>query len=66
MDDTVSGVVAALDYIPKECGEQFNLGLGQPVNVPDLVHILEKELGIPAKVVNPLTNMLIMYHMYYI
>ena len=46
VDDIVNGVISALDYEPPKCGEVFNLGLGHPVSVPDMVKLLQKELGV--------------------
>ncbi|KAI0226829.1 UDP-glucuronate 4-epimerase 4 [Lamellibrachia satsuma] len=50
VDDIISGVTMAMDYIPAECGEKFNLGFGQPVSVPAMINILKTELQVKAKV----------------
>ena len=52
IDDIISGIVAAIDYVPVTCGEIFNLGRGSPASVPDMIRILEKELNITANVVS--------------
>ena len=52
VDDIVKGIMAAMDYVPAECGEKFNLGFGQPLSVPQLISILEKELGVKGNIVS--------------
>ena len=42
----------AMDYVPAECGEKFNLGFGQPVSVPAMINILKTELGVRPTVVS--------------
>lgn len=54
IDDVIDGILASLDYQPSECGERFNLGFGNPVSVPAMVDLLQKELDVPAKVVSSL------------
>ena len=51
IDDLIEGIVSALDYQPLKCGEQFNLGLGSPVSVPEMVTLLEEELNVQATIV---------------
>ncbi|KAI0226828.1 UDP-glucuronate 4-epimerase 4 [Lamellibrachia satsuma] len=46
VDDIISGMTMAMDYVPAECGEKFNLGFGQPVSVPAMINILKTELGV--------------------
>ena len=41
-----------MDYIPASCGERFNLGFGNPVSVPEMIAIMEKNIGIKAKIVS--------------
>ncbi len=50
VDDITQGVLSAMSYQPSYCGEQFNLGFGNPVSVPGLIKFLEEELATPAKV----------------
>jgi nucleoside-diphosphate-sugar epimerase len=52
IDDIVQGIIASLDYTPSECGERFNLGFGNPVSVPSMLDILQKELGVEGKIVS--------------
>lgn len=51
IDDVVGGIESAVIYRPAACGEVFNLGFGRPVNVLDMIKIIEKELGLEAKIV---------------
>ena len=47
MDDTVSGIVAAID---KNCDEEiFNLGSGRKEELMDFVSLIEKECGKEGK-----------------
>jgi UDP-glucuronate 4-epimerase len=49
IDDIVDGIVAAINYT--ETGyEVINLGNGRPVTLREMVEILEKELGVQAKI----------------
>lgn len=50
IDDVVGGIESAVIYRPAACGEVFNLGFGRPVNVLDMIKIIEKELGLEAKI----------------
>jgi UDP-glucuronate 4-epimerase len=54
VDDIVSGILAAMDYESSTCGEIFNLGLGQPASVPEMIRILENELNLTASIVSTL------------
>jgi UDP-glucuronate 4-epimerase len=47
VDDTVSGILAALDYPARY--EVFNLGNSHPVKLRDLVKALEETLGVTAR-----------------
>lgn len=56
VDDIVEGVINSLDYEPVTCGERFNLGFGNPLSVPKLISLLEKEFAIKAKIVSRVTT----------
>ena len=51
IDDVIDGVVMAMKYRPKLCGETFNLGYGSPVSMATMLHHLEEEMGIKGNVV---------------
>jgi UDP-glucuronate 4-epimerase len=50
--DIVNGVLLALEHFPTRCAEVYNLGFGQTVTLDYLLQLLEKELGMTAKVVS--------------
>ncbi|MEK6279740.1 MAG: GDP-mannose 4,6-dehydratase [Acidobacteriota bacterium] len=53
VDDTLSGVRAAIDYVGEESASDFeviNLGESRTVELRELVALLEKELGVEAKI----------------
>ena len=56
VNDTVSGVLAALKYTPIRCGEVYNVGTGQPLTLDTMLRHLEEELETPAKIVSQITN----------
>ena len=56
VNDTVSGVLAALRYTPTRCGEVYNVGTGQPLTLDTMLKHLEEELQTPAKIVSQITN----------
>lgn len=49
IDDIIDGIVAAINYT-KTGYEVINLGNGCPVTLREMVQILEKELGVRAKI----------------
>jgi UDP-glucuronate 4-epimerase len=51
IDDVIDGVVMAMKYRPKLCGETFNMGFGSPVSMATMLHHLEEEMGIKGNVV---------------
>ena len=51
IDDVTSGVVAAMEYKPTQCGQVFNIGRGSPAVVRHMIAILESELNVTAKIV---------------
>ncbi|MCL2223631.1 MAG: GDP-mannose 4,6-dehydratase [Defluviitaleaceae bacterium] len=52
VDDTVSGVLGALDYVcaQEKCFEVLNLGESYTVPLSEMLTVLERETGITAKV----------------
>jgi UDP-glucuronate 4-epimerase len=50
IDDVTSAVVAAMSFDCSQCGERFNIGYGQPISVPDLVALIERQLNKTASV----------------
>lgn len=48
VDDTVRGILAAISY--ETDFDVFNLGGSHPVKLVDLIHLLEKATGMPARV----------------
>ena len=54
VDDIVNGVMGALRYRPRRCGEILNFGRGHPENVGELIRLLEKELDKKAIIVGRL------------
>ena len=58
VDDIVSGIISAIDYTPKDCGEKFNLGFGNPVKNIDMIRHIEEHLGLQANIVSLFLNSL--------
>lgn len=52
VNDTVGGVLAALDHTPSRCGEIYNVGTGRPLNLNVMLKYLEEEMNISAKIVS--------------
>ena len=52
VSDVVSGLLLALDHTPSRCGEVYNIGTGQSVELGDLLRLLETELNQTARVVS--------------
>ena len=52
VNDTVGGVLAALNHTPTKCGEVYNVGTGQPLTLNTMLEYLEEELNTPAKIVS--------------
>ena len=50
VDDTVSGIKKAIKYNMKQCAyDVINLGNNNPVKLSDMIHTLEKYIGLTAK-----------------
>lgn len=56
IDDIIAGILSTMDYNPDCCGVVFNLGFGHSVSVPELITILEEELGQNAELVGTRCN----------
>lgn len=52
VNDTVGGVLVALDHTPSCCGEVYNVGSGRPLTLDRMLELLEQELKLPAKIVS--------------
>ena len=52
VNDTVSGVLAALGHTPTRCGEVYNVGTGRPSTLNEMLKYLEEELNTSAKIVS--------------
>ena len=52
VNDTVGGVLAALDHVPTRCGEIYNIGTGRPLTLNTMLKHLEEELQTSAKIVS--------------
>jgi len=51
IDDVTSGVMAAVEFEPTQCGQVFNVGGGSPVVVRHMIAVLERELNVTARIV---------------
>ena len=45
VNDTVAGVLAAMDYTPLQCGEVYNIGSGHPSPLHTMLEGLQRELN---------------------
>ncbi len=52
ISDAVSGVLLALDHVPSQCGEVFNVGSASSVELIRVLRLLERELNAIAKIVS--------------
>lgn len=52
ISDAVKGILLALEYKPSQCGEVYNIGSGQMVNIYALLRLLETELNTTASLVS--------------
>ena len=52
VNDTVAGVLAALDYTPLRCGEVYNVGSGCPTPLHTMLQLLQQELNITSTIVS--------------
>ena len=50
--DIVRGILLALDHVTSHCGEVYNLGHGESVELIQVVKILERKLNATAKIVS--------------
>ena len=53
INDTVNGVLAALNHTPSCCDEVYNVGSGRPLTLDTLLEYLELELNSTAEIVSP-------------
>ena len=58
INDTVGGVLAALNHTPIRCGEVYNVGAGRPSTLKVMLNYLQEEMNLLAKIVSkpPLVN----------
>ena len=52
VNDTVAGVLAALDHTPLQCGEVYNVGSGCPTPLHTMLQLLQQELNITSTIVS--------------
>ena len=52
VSDVVQGVLLAFQYTPSRCGEVYNLGFGNTIDLNHLLKLLEQELNATAKIVS--------------
>ena len=52
VNDTVGGVLAALNHAPTRCGEVYNVGTGRPSTLNTMLKYLQEEMNLSAKIVS--------------
>ena len=52
VNDTVGGVLAALNQAPTRCGEVYNVGTGRPSTLNTMLKYLQEEMNLSAKIVS--------------
>lgn len=51
ISDVIDGILSALTYEPSRCGEIYNIGRGETVEVEEVIKLLEVALNTTANIV---------------